>query len=505
MKIHHPAILGVFLALFSTPVASQTGAVEAPQTGSSMEAPSIPCVNHENCPPDNYCASDLVCEPQGGCSTLDDCSRPENSGYMLPTCIGTKTCTDRMCGIVCDGEPLPSQPTTCASHEDCHSSQYCASDGVCERMGGCASVDDCFLEENVGWPVAACMGSMQCDNRSCGMKCTGSDALFACDENQKCPFGFCNTYGICTDFGGCLEDEDCDNPDNLYDQIFCLGTNFCKNDQCERVCDGGEPIKPEVAPESCTTNDECPIDSYCAGNSKCLKFGYCDRVADCTALGHDIFFAACLGTISCENEQCGKTCDDAIPIFSEKEGGDNGTPVEVNVISCSTDADCNTSTLTATTRSAFPGEEMYCAAGVCSKPGSCFSDEDCMNPANFYFDKKCMGYLHCNGEGLCDRECGEMCKNGSRSAQCFTNPCDSLPENCGHTSCAMTTCDEECKAVLFDTAGNVMTGCIPDINFVAPPESEDPGSSSINRLGSSAVRETSVFAILAACLAAVIV
>ena len=136
-----------------------------------------------------------------------------------------------------------------------------------------------------------------------------------------------------------------------------------------------------------------------------------------------------------------------------------------------------------------------------------------MNPANFYFDKKCMGYLHCNDEGLCDRECGVMCKNGSRSAECFTNSCDSLPENCGHTSCVMTTCDGECKAVLFDAAGIVMPGCIPDItreepadvNFVAPPENEDPNTASINRLGSSAVRATSVFAILASCLAAVIV
>lgn len=506
MKIHHPAILGVALALFSAPVASQVGGMEAPS--------AIPCVSHDNCPPDNYCASDNVCEPQGGCATVTDCTRPENTGYMLAACVGTRTCTQRMCGIDCNGEPLPPQPTACFSNDDCHSTQYCASDGVCERMGGCAVVDDCFNAENVGWPVAACMGEMQCDNRSCGMRCTGSDALYACDEDNKCPFGFCNTYGFCTDFGGCIEDEDCANPDNLYDQIYCLGTTFCNNDaQCETVCDGGEAIKPDVLPETCASNDECPIDSYCAGNSKCLKFGYCDRIADCTAEGHDIFFPACLGTISCENEQCAKTCDEAVPIFTEKEDGDNGAPVEVNVISCVTDTDCNTNALTANTRSAFPGEEMYCAAGVCSKPGTCVSDEDCMNPSNFYFDKKCMGYVFCNGEGLCDRECGVMCKNGSKFAECLANPCDTLPENCGHTSCVIDACDNECGTILFDAMGNVMPGCISDllredpvdVNFVPPPESEDPNETQINRFGSSAVRATSIFAILAAVLAAVIV
>lgn len=593
MKITNPASWALVLALLSTPVASQVS------VGGS-------CNTHSDCPvasdgQSQYCASDGFCTNQGGCAAVSDCSLPENSGFMMAACVGTTICENRSCGIRCDGAPIPENAVgSCSSHNDCLDKEYCASDGKCERMGGCAVVEDCYLAENSGYPVAPCTGSMKCQNRECSMSCTGSDALFSCDTTSDCPGDdmYCNIYGICMGMGTCVESKDCDNFENVFPEIACVGTRYCENAKCGKVCDGGArpPTRPQVAPAFCTTTNECPVDmycsgsgnclpfggcdavpdcktldneivfpacvgtifctdgqcgktcdgvgggsslpdlcasnvdcpvegSYCAGNGLCLKSGYCDREADCTAPGNDIAFPACVGTISCTNRQCGKVCDGdgdvvgisggvsdvatpAEPTFEDKENEDNVAPVNVTVISCVTDADCN-GTTTATTRSVLG--EMYCASGVCTEHGSCFTDEDCINPANFLFnDKRCMGYLYCNTDGLCDRECGTICKNGSRSADCYEDECGKidLSECAGAVSCTMSTCDEKCSVVLFDASGNVLPGCTPpDVNLVSPHDAVDPNSTKIlrNNIESSAARATSALAILAALTAVVLV
>merc|ERR1712224_1108267 len=92
------------------------------------------------------------------------------------------------------------------------------------------------------------------------------------------------------------------------------------------------------------------------------------------------------------------------------------------------------------------GEPKYCAQGVCMNHGSCLSDSDCVNPANFIWsDKKCLGYLYCTSEGRCDRNCGEICKNGSKSVDCFANPCDTQP-----------MCDEAASCVWTLAMGNAL-------------------------------------------------
>merc|ERR1711935_915857 len=67
-----------------------------------------------------------------------------------------------------------------------------------------------------------------------------------------------------------------------------------------------------------------------------------------------------------------------------------------------------------------------------------------------------MGYVHCNDAELCDIQCGEECKNGSRAAQCVENPCDVEPMCTEAVSCQMTTCDGECNTLFFDAAGAVV-------------------------------------------------
>jgi hypothetical protein len=55
---------------------------------------------------------------------------------------------------------------------------------------------------------------------------------------------------------------------------------------------------------------------------------------------------------------------------------------------------------------------------------------------------------------MCDRVCGENCKNGSRVVQCSADPCsiDTCP---GAASCYASTCEGECRAEYFNAAGEV--------------------------------------------------
>lgn len=520
MKINNPASWGIVLALLST-------------ASASMLAPGDSCNTHADCTVGadglgQFCASDGFCTPVGGCATLEDCNLGFNSGFAMITCIGTKVCENRMCGMRCDGTPIEEPPSAaCTTHTDCPSTEYCASDGVCERMGGCATVDDCKLAENSGYPIATCFGSLGCMERTCQMQCTGSDALFRCETSDDCTrVGmYCGGYGHCEDHGHCSKDEDCDNESNIFMEIECVGTRFCgDNGMCGKKCDGGEPIDAgEPLPDLCVTNDECPQDgAYCAGNGICTKSGYCDRPADCTAPGNDIMLPACVGTVTCDAGQCGKICDGAAidtPVSGEKETEDNGAPVDVNLVTCFTDDDCNDPTA-ATARSAVG--QMFCAQGACVQQGNCLSDTDCVNPANFIWnDKRCMGYLHCTSEGVCDRECGVMCKDGSKSATCFEDECAKInwTECVGAAGCVLDTCDNTCSALLFDAAGNVMDTCVipdpsdtSDLNKAMPEtttkpdlSSPDGSTSEVMKFGSSAARATSVVAIVLALSATIIV
>jgi len=489
------------------------------------EDDKIKCKSNEDCPVSldgskQYCASDGICEEMGGCAVAEDCGKRENDDYMLAACVGTITCTERRCGILCDGADVsPKVPGSCLSHEDCPVGGYCASDGQCEKIGGCATVADCWLEENQGYPIPACMGEMQCADRRCDMRCTGSDALFPCLTSDACiePETYCNSFEFCGKNGSCVTDEDCSKEDNFYMEIECVGRKYCDGmGMCAKDCSSA-PIGA-----ACGTSLDCADGEYCAGNGSCLPFGACDVPGDCTALGNDIFFPACVGTIFCEAGMCGKTCDGAGEPFPAKEfDGEDGSAVDIEIF-CTTDDDCNNSITAATARSAFPHEELYCAAGTCKPQGYCSTDNDCINPSNIYFsDKRCIGFLFCTEEGKCDRECSSLCKDGSLMAQCDTNPCDTNDwASCdGAASCVLTTCGNTCDYMLFDAAGNVLPDCAvasnPTIDgsvsitkdgatdFVTR-EGED-SAQEVMSLESSAVRATSLVAVVALALGVVMV
>jgi len=498
------------------------------------------CNSIEDCPDNMYCNSiSKKCMDMGACVEPNDCSDPTNGPYAQILCMGTQICASGRCSIDCgvfpEDDPGGSMESPvgllCSSDADCpndRGEQYCASDGRCEEIGGCAIVDDCFNDANKGYPIAPCMGGMECNDRVCGMNCYGgSDALFRCEKSKDCPQpdDYCNSYDICRPKGACNTDADCFLPDNSYPEIACVGETKCDMGTCSKSC--GVPDEETTRPTKCKAISDCEPDQFCTGNGYCRPSGSCDSEADCEHPDNDVFLPFCVGTVTCEANKCGKVCNGEVTVTPPDSGAEDGSAVDLNVVvSCTSDDDCTT---TATERNA--GVEKYCAQGVCTNHGRCFSDEDCINPGNFIFaDKKCMGYQFCNEEGRCDRECGESCKNGSRAVQCFTNPCDSVDlESCGAARCAMWTCDGECSSLLFDAAGNVMTSC--DVTAASRPEferGETPSAEkasgesppvdsdvklptleepdvAIMNLQSSAIRATSILAIVAAVLAAAIV
>lgn len=511
MKIHNPASCGLFLALMSsTQVAAQNQA----------------CSTLAECPDNTYCNSlTNTCMDIGGCEELSDCDDPTNTPYPMALCIGTRICANNICGIDCTTDPPPeeavSEKILCVSHDECQDNQFCASDGICERIGGCANPDDCWLDENQGYPIATCMGSMECADRQCAMNCSGgSDALFACQSSKDCTErdSYCNSYETCRKNGSCNTDADCSMPGNNYPEIECVGTRYCnERGMCAKECGtGGEP---EPLPEACTSSDQCRgDDEYCAGNGLCLKHGACDREGDCTNLDNEIFFISCVGTIFCEMGQCGKRCDGAVREPETLPVKGDAADIEIQ---CARDDDCNPSITTSTARSA-PFDMMYCAQGICKMQGDCISDDDCMNPSNsFWESERCLGYLHCTNEGKCDRECQVDCKNGSTAAQCSADMCEveDWSECEEAVSCVMTTCDEKCGWKLFNEGGKVpiegvcgspgatsMEGdaIFKDVDggLVAPPDD----TTQVTKLESSAmIRATSVAASLAVVLAATMV
>merc|ERR1711992_528492 len=87
------------------------------------------------------------------------------------------------------------------------------------------------------------------------------------------------------------------------------------------------------------------------------------------------------------------------------------------------------------------------------------------------------GYLTCTEEGLCDRICGDQCKDGSVPADCPIDPCSNRKLCPGAVSCSPDICGGTCKAVYFGADGSVLDNCefVEDDQSIAkasPPNAE---------------------------------
>lgn len=361
----------------------------------------------------------------------------------------------------------------CSTQLDCPTNQYCNSNSnTCLSFGGCVTPADCDDENNWPYRMPFCLGTTICNELgTCDIDCgvfpdNDRVARIKCLNHSDCPTTdlsgdaqFCASDGFCETVGGCNAVEDCSLPENSFPMITCVGTLSCTDRQCSMKCDETEIDRQTDTSASCRSHDECPDSGYCASDGTCHRNGGCADVSDCLLPENQGYpIPACIGDRVCTNNLCGITCTESDVRFPEDPVPSEPAPEPAKAeLVCTKDDDCNGST-SATSRSSLPGD-MYCAAGTCKQQGTCVTDSDCINPSNFLFnDKRCQGFLFCDKSGQCDRECSTSCKDGSRMAQCFSNPCDTTDwKGAGASSCVLDKCNSECNTMLFDASGSIIT------------------------------------------------
>mmetsp|Transcript_22778 Transcript_22778/g.46347 ORF Transcript_22778/g.46347 Transcript_22778/m.46347 type:complete len:519 (+) Transcript_22778:322-1878(+) len=400
-------------------------------------------------------------------------------------------------------DPVVLPVIACTTTDDCPSDDdsfldgnYCASDGTCTPIGSCAILDDCRSDDNKGYPRAACFGSLVCQETRCKMECTGTDALTTpketattCQTSDQCTGQeeYCSGDGTCREGGACASVEDCSSPDNVFATALCLGTTVCEEERCGIICGGVDEIGNTTG-APCSTSDDCDgASDYCSSGGTCLRVGECSTLGDCTNEDNGPYpVASCMGTLECAgNGMCAMDCTtEPIPALPAPgaevsppvidQGGDGSSlPVDVSLVSCASDADCNVVSTTRlagnSTGAAWP-PPMYCAQGTCRKQGFCSTVEDCTNPSNNrWADKKCVGYLVCDAAtSTCDRVCGsQWCPKGSRYTPCVVDPCIAAVEDVvppgspclNSVSCRTTNCDGGCNALYYDASGTPIEKC----------------------------------------------
>jgi len=238
------------------------------------------CSTSDDCGMEEYCASDGTCLPFMACDQTEDCSNPDNT-FLSDSCVGTTTCEKGTCAKTCD--------RFCSTNDDCREQEYCSSDGTCRTIGTCAQVKDCDNLVSVG-----CVGTTTCDEGVCSKKC---DTF--CSTSDDCGMEeYCASNGKCLPFIACAEMEDCFNPDNSFVTVGCDGKTFCEEGMCGKTC-------------TCGGSDDCETEEYCSSNNTCLPIMACDRVEDCSNPDNSFVTIECVGTTTCENGMCDKTCDSA--------------------------------------------------------------------------------------------------------------------------------------------------------------------------------------------------
>lgn len=239
--------------------------------------------------------------------------------------------------------------------------------------------------------------------------------------------------GICVQTGSCQEEVDCFNRDNRFTTDDCVGYLECKDNQCIKTCS----------------------DSFCKPGS---------NVEDlfCPTVMCDI--QNCERAVSCVNNNC-DTC--AVLYFDAK-----GSQIcnQDTTISCSSNSNCKIDIGGNTTKDDIVtimavDAAPYCAAGTCAAPGTCSTDNDCVNPSNHYEIIECAGPILCD-QGQCTRDCstGSMCKEGVNVVNCFVDPC--TVTGCAESAECIADYCGGCNALHFDAAGNVLAEC--DDPFTIP-------------------------------------
>ena len=192
--------------------------------------------------------------------------------------------------------------TECQWDLDCAWNYGYCSQGVCRPHGQCVSDLDCINPSNK-YKTARCIGQATCaDDGYCYRSC-GQVACKDGSPQTNCSVSPCQNPPSST----CLEERPTwcvvDYCSESCDATFINAAGF---EVCKSSSNGGpSPTPPSSV--TCQSDSDCTTDEYCQGGSCAVK-GSCSSITDCFNPSNQYPDILCIGPVTCEEGQCGRTC-----------------------------------------------------------------------------------------------------------------------------------------------------------------------------------------------------
>lgn len=235
------------------------------------------CVEDKNCGSDAYCdVCAGVCRvPRGLC---EPCTTPPVSISGAPPaseCADNGVCTDfasggRFCLKQCVTDAGCPPAFKCLTGEGFEGKQCQPVTGACSLAGECAKDTDCDFGQVCNEKVCrpGCADDTACPN---GNVCSAFRCVPACSDSNPCEGELICDEGHCKVEGGCLQPQDCAEPETYCDMKTMLCTPGCEQDfDCKaskKECKGGKCV-----------DKGCPGNYFCGFEQVCdLGSGLCEK------------------------------------------------------------------------------------------------------------------------------------------------------------------------------------------------------------------------------------
>lgn len=277
----------------------------------------VECRDDAGCGEGRLCV-DAVCV-DAPCASDDDCKSAD-----APRCAPSGACVACLADVDC-GEDEVCADDACAPRPGCHVDADCAGHAEGERCdAGTGACVPCVVDAHCGF-------AQVCDAHAC----RAAD----CQATEDCPAGAVCADGACEALGACSTDDDCAADPRVP---RCSAASKCVACASDADCGGGRCVNDAcVAPEQCTSDNQCKGAFVCAGGAcaACRSDDQCPR-------------GACRQGACVDRTSCAKDADCVV-----------GGCVAGACAGCASDLDCR------------PG--LWCEGGACVPAGACASDDEC--------------------------------------------------------------------------------------------------------------------------------
>ena len=294
-------VFGVFTSVDNLSL-SESGITRSETTVSST------CTDNSGCLEDEYCKKAVgECDSEGTCQV-----KPEVCPDIWDPVCGCdgntygNSCEAAAAGVNVDyaGECA----VTCTTNEECDQDEYCAkADGDCNGEGTCQPRPETCPD--IWDPVCGC------DGNTYGNSCEAAMAGVNVDYTGECTDIPCSSNTDCGENEFCSKEvDDCDGEGScqpkpeicpmVWDPVCGCDETTYSND-CYAAAAGVSVAYEGECAVTCTTNEECEQDEYCAkADGDCNGEGTCQpRPETCP----DVWDPVC----GCDGNTYGNSCEAA--------------------------------------------------------------------------------------------------------------------------------------------------------------------------------------------------